>query len=104
MPCKSNMPSYVILCLLCHNKPTVCHTLMSYYAYYATVPTVAYSPVMWKNLVHLFFLNLRKRGKIVLFWHLVSNYETNFFSVVLIGNMKAFFKTFAFLTLPDLTR
>ena len=42
MPCTSNMPSYVILCLLCHNKPTICHNLMSYYAYQATVPTVAY--------------------------------------------------------------
>ena len=25
--CRSNMPSYVILCLLCHNQPTICHTM-----------------------------------------------------------------------------
>ena len=26
-------PPLVILCLLCHDDPTICHTLMSYYAY-----------------------------------------------------------------------
>ena len=68
------------------------------------VHTISRSPVIWKNLVHLFFVNLRKQGKTVLLWRLVTNYETIFFSVVLISNMKAFFKTFVFLTLPDLTR
>ena len=59
---------------------------------------------MWKNLVHLFSVNLRKQGKTVLFWLLVTDYETNFFSVVWISNMKAFFKTLVLLTLPNLTR
>ena len=42
LSCTFNIPSYAILCLLCHNKPTTCHTLMSNYAFKATVPTVAY--------------------------------------------------------------
>ena len=27
MLCRSSMPSYVILCLLCHNTPTICHII-----------------------------------------------------------------------------
>ena len=61
------------------------------------------SPVIWKNLEHLFSVNLRKQGKTILFWLLVTDYETNFF-VVLISNMKAFFKALVLLTLPGLTR
>ena len=89
MPCRSNMPSYVILCLLCqanymsyfdvilsllshgahcgllcllcHNKPTVCHTMPT------RVPCYAYNVIL--KLQHLLWHTKRTNTVLCLFFH-----------------------------------